>query len=39
MVIGADGLFLVASEPSIMQGYRNVVLTPNEAEFTRLYHK
>lgn len=39
MVIDADGLFLVASEPSVVQGYRNVILTPNEAEFARLYHK
>ena len=39
MVVDADGLFLVTSEPSIVQGYRNVILTPNEAEFGRLYHK
>ena len=39
MVIDADGLFLVTAEPSIVQGYRNVILTPNEAEFGRLYVK
>ena len=39
MVVDADGLFLVTSEPSIVQGYREVILTPNEAEFSRLYHK
>ena len=39
MLVDADGLFLVTSEPSVVQGYRGVILTPNEAEFGRLYHK
>ena len=39
MVIDADGLFLVTSDPSVVQGCRNVILTPNEAEFGRLYCK
>lgn len=39
MVIDADGLFLVTSDPSIVNGYRDVILTPNEAEFGRLYLK
>ena len=39
MVIDADGLFLVTLDTSIVQGCRNVILTPNEAEFGRLYHK
>ena len=39
MVIDADGLFLVNSEPEIVEGYRNVILTPNEVEFGRLYQK
>ena len=39
MVIDADGLFLVTSDPSIVEGYRETILTPNEAEFQRLYSK
>lgn len=39
MVIDADGLFLVTSDTDIVQGCRDVILTPNEAEFSRLYHK
>ena len=39
MVIDADGLYLVTSDPSVVQGYRDVILTPNEAEFGRLYAK
>ena len=39
MVIDADGLFLVTSEPNTVEGYSGVILTPNEAEFGRLYHK
>jgi ATP-dependent NAD(P)H-hydrate dehydratase len=39
MVIDADGLHLVTLDPSIVEGYRDVILTPNEAEFQRLYTK
>ena len=39
VVIDADGLFLVTSEPGTVQGYSNAILTPNEAEFGRLYQK
>ncbi|XP_063315890.1 ATP-dependent (S)-NAD(P)H-hydrate dehydratase isoform X3 [Pelobates fuscus] len=37
IVIDADGLWLVAQEPSIIQGYQRAVLTPNFMEFSRLY--
>ena len=39
MVIDADGLYLVTLDPSIVEGYRDAILTPNEAEFRRLYSK
>ena len=39
MVIDADGLFLVTFEPEIVEGYRDVILTPNEVEFGHLYQK
>ena len=39
MVIDADGLHLVTLDPSIVEGYRDAILTPNEAEFQRLYTK
>jgi len=39
MVIDGDGLFLVAQKPSLVQDYRNVILTPNAVEFKRLYQK
>ncbi|KAK3768078.1 hypothetical protein RRG08_009204 [Elysia crispata] len=39
IVIDADGLFLVTQNPDIIKGYDNVVLTPNVAEFGRLYKK
>uniref|UniRef100_A0A8C5M965 ATP-dependent (S)-NAD(P)H-hydrate dehydratase n=1 Tax=Leptobrachium leishanense TaxID=445787 RepID=A0A8C5M965_9ANUR len=37
IVIDADGLWLVAQEPAIIQGYQRAVLTPNFMEFSRLY--
>ncbi|XP_076857898.1 ATP-dependent (S)-NAD(P)H-hydrate dehydratase isoform X2 [Brachyhypopomus gauderio] len=37
IVIDADGLWLVAKEPSVIQGYRRGILTPNIMEFSRLY--
>ncbi|GFR74070.1 ATP-dependent (S)-NAD(P)H-hydrate dehydratase [Elysia marginata] len=39
IVIDADGLFLVTQNPAIIKGYTNAVLTPNAAEFGRLYKK
>ncbi|XP_030642357.1 ATP-dependent (S)-NAD(P)H-hydrate dehydratase isoform X2 [Chanos chanos] len=37
IVIDADGLWLVAKEPSVIQGYQKGILTPNFMEFSRLY--
>ncbi|KAG7272178.1 hypothetical protein CRUP_014777, partial [Coryphaenoides rupestris] len=37
IIIDADGLWLVAQQPSVIQGYQKAVLTPNFMEFTRLY--
>ncbi|XP_068124145.1 ATP-dependent (S)-NAD(P)H-hydrate dehydratase isoform X3 [Hyperolius riggenbachi] len=37
LVIDADGLWLIAQQPSIIQGYQRAILTPNFMEFTRLY--
>eukprot|EP00070_Physeter_catodon_P046182 XP_028353076.1 ATP-dependent (S)-NAD(P)H-hydrate dehydratase isoform X1 [Physeter catodon] len=31
-----DGLWLVAQQPALIQGYRKAVLTPNHVEFSRL---
>ncbi|CAG5121031.1 unnamed protein product [Candidula unifasciata] len=39
LVIDADGLFLITQDPSLVQGLSNVILTPNAAEFGRLYRK
>ncbi|CAK8683367.1 ATP-dependent (S)-NAD(P)H-hydrate dehydratase-like [Clavelina lepadiformis] len=36
IVIDADGLFLVAQDPSIIKGYHKAILTPNAVEFKRL---
>ncbi|XP_055282693.1 ATP-dependent (S)-NAD(P)H-hydrate dehydratase isoform X3 [Moschus berezovskii] len=36
VVIDADGLWLIAQQPALIQGYRKVVLTPNHVEFGRL---
>lgn len=36
IVIDADGLFLIQTDPSIVKGYRRAVLTPNVVEFGRL---
>ncbi|CAO1630047.1 unnamed protein product [Parajaminaea phylloscopi] len=35
-VVDADGLWLVANDPSIVKGWNRVVLTPNVVEFGRL---
>ncbi|XP_066435917.1 ATP-dependent (S)-NAD(P)H-hydrate dehydratase isoform X2 [Eleutherodactylus coqui] len=37
VVIDADGLWLIAQQPSVIQGYQRAVLTPNFMEFSRLY--
>ncbi|GAA6064742.1 hypothetical protein JCM10212_005321, partial [Sporobolomyces blumeae] len=36
IVIDADGLFLVQTDPSVVKGYERAVLTPNVVEFGRL---
>lgn len=36
IVIDADGLFLVAQDPSLVRGYKKAILTPNFVEFERL---
>jgi len=36
LVLDGDGLFLVAREPELVQGYPSCVLTPNLNEFRRL---
>ncbi|XP_041128615.1 ATP-dependent (S)-NAD(P)H-hydrate dehydratase-like [Polyodon spathula] len=37
VVVDADGLWLIARQPSIIQGYQRAILTPNYMEFSRLY--
>uniref|UniRef100_A0ABM5FZ98 ATP-dependent (S)-NAD(P)H-hydrate dehydratase n=1 Tax=Pogona vitticeps TaxID=103695 RepID=A0ABM5FZ98_9SAUR len=37
IVIDADGLWLIAQQPSVIQGYPRAILTPNAMEFSRLY--
>ncbi|XP_061092442.1 ATP-dependent (S)-NAD(P)H-hydrate dehydratase isoform X2 [Conger conger] len=37
IIIDADGLWLVAQQPSVIQGYQKGILTPNFMEFSRLY--
>ncbi|XP_052791582.1 ATP-dependent (S)-NAD(P)H-hydrate dehydratase-like [Mya arenaria] len=39
LVVDADGLFLVTQDPQIIAGYDLAILTPNVAEFARLYEK
>ena len=36
LVLDADALLLIGKEPSLIQGYRRAVLTPNVVEFKRL---
>ncbi|XP_036880712.1 ATP-dependent (S)-NAD(P)H-hydrate dehydratase isoform X5 [Manis javanica] len=36
IVIDADGLWLIAQQPALIQGYQKAILTPNHAEFSRL---
>lgn len=37
LVIDADGLFLLTRHPELVHDYNGVILTPNEAEFQRLF--
>lgn len=39
IVIDADGLYLITEKPEIINSYENCILTPNVAEFERLYEK
>ncbi|GAA5905735.1 hypothetical protein JCM6882_000446 [Rhodosporidiobolus microsporus] len=39
VVLDADGLFLVQSDPDVVKGYKRAVLTPNVVEFGRLADK
>lgn len=37
LVFDADGLFLISQDISLIRGYPKTILTPNVAEFTRLF--
>jgi ATP-dependent NAD(P)H-hydrate dehydratase len=37
LVLDGDGLFLLAQRPTLLEGYARAVLTPNAAEFARLW--
>jgi ATP-dependent NAD(P)H-hydrate dehydratase len=39
LVIDADGLYLITEKPDLINSYENCILTPNVAEFERLYEK
>ena len=39
LVIDADGLYLITEKPELISNYENCILTPNGAEFERLYEK
>lgn len=36
IVVDADGLFLINSQPDLVRGYKDCILTPNVVEFARL---
>ncbi|KAG5439797.1 hypothetical protein PCANB_000079 [Pneumocystis canis] len=36
IIIDADGFYCIQNKPEIIMGYKNAVLTPNAAEFSRL---
>ena len=36
MLLDADGLYIVTKNLDLVKGYKNVILTPNKAEFGRL---
>lgn len=38
VIIDADGLNLITEQPHLIRGYKDAILTPNIAEFCRLYH-
>lgn len=35
--LAQDGLWLVAQQPALVRGYHKALLTPNQAEFSRLH--
>ncbi|XP_078258318.1 ATP-dependent (S)-NAD(P)H-hydrate dehydratase isoform X2 [Rhinoraja longicauda] len=37
IVVDADGLWVIAQDPSVIQGYTKAILTPNVVELDRLY--
>ncbi|XP_028847709.1 ATP-dependent (S)-NAD(P)H-hydrate dehydratase isoform X2 [Denticeps clupeoides] len=37
VIVDADGLWLIAKQPSVIHGYPKAILTPNAMEFSRLY--
>lgn len=39
IVVDADGLHLITEKPDLINNYENCILTPNSAEFERLYEK
>ncbi len=39
IVIDADDLHLITEKPDLINNYGNCILTPNGAEFERLYEK
>ncbi|XP_063675756.1 ATP-dependent (S)-NAD(P)H-hydrate dehydratase-like [Bolinopsis microptera] len=38
VIIDADGLHLITEQPHLIKGYKDAILTPNIAEFSRLFH-
>ncbi|CAH8535782.1 unnamed protein product [Heterobilharzia americana] len=38
IVIDADALHIINDNPSLIEGYRKTILTPNTVEFSRLYY-
>ncbi|KAK8829389.1 hypothetical protein WA577_004654 [Blastocystis sp. JDR] len=39
LVIDGDGLWAVTQEPSLIEQAKNIILTPNQMEFTRLWNE
>lgn len=37
IILDADALFFIAQQPDLIRGYEQAILTPNVAEFERLY--
>jgi len=36
IIVAKDGLYLVAQQPALIEGYTNAILTPNGIEYSRL---